>query len=122
MKIYSFEKLDVWILSKELVVSIYTITKHFPRDEQFGLTNQLRRAALSISSNIAEGSGRTSRKDFAHFLQMAYSSTLEVLQQLIIAEELKYIEHTVLQEHRMKINEITLKLASLRKQILKTGE
>lgn len=122
MKIYSFEKLDVWILSKELVVSIYTITKHFPRDEQFGRTNQLRRAALSISSNIAEGSGRTSRKDFAHFLQMAYSSTLEVLQQLIIAEELKYIEHTVLQEHRMKINEITLKLASLRKQILKTGE
>lgn len=71
---YPFEKLDVWQLSKKPVVKIYTITKSFPPDEKFGLVNQRRGAAVSISFNIAEGSGRTTSKNQAYFYNMAYSS------------------------------------------------
>lgn len=118
MKEYGFEKLEVWVASKALTVKIYKITSKFPKEEQFGLIGQLRRAALSIGSNIAEGSGRTSKKDFAHFLQIAYSSNLEVLQQLIIAQELKYISPNELESMRETIDLISMKLGALRKSLL----
>ena len=76
---FRFEKLDVWQKSVEFADRVYAVTKSFPSDERFGLTSQMRRAAVSISSNIAEGSGGSSDKDFAHFLEIAYgSSTLSV--------------------------------------------
>lgn len=86
-----FSQLTVWQLSKDLCVYIYTVTKVFPREEQFGLCHQLRRAAISISSNIAEGYGRRQCADKAHFYQIAKGSTDEVECQLRISFELQMI-------------------------------
>ena len=88
---FSFENLEVWQLSRKLVSKIYSLTKSWPASEKFGLTNQIRRAVISISSNLAEGTSRKSSKDQAHFTQMAYSSLMEVTNQLILARDLKYI-------------------------------
>lgn len=77
MYVYPFEKLVVWQLSKKLVVRIYGLTKEFPAQEKFGMVSQMRRAAVSICSNIAEGSGRFTAKDQSHFYSMAYSSLME---------------------------------------------
>ena len=97
MYIYSFEKLEVWNVSKEFTKSIYKLTSTFPDSERFGLVSQLRRASVSICSNIAEGSARKSFKDKAHFTTMAFSSTVEVLNQLILSFELDFIkEKTIL--------------------------
>lgn len=76
---YSFEKLQVWQLAKSFTVSIYKMTEKFPEIEKFGLTGQLRRASVSICSNIAEGNSRISKKERAYFFQIAFSSTMEVL-------------------------------------------
>ncbi|WGK63984.1 four helix bundle protein [Croceiramulus getboli] len=76
---FSFEKLEVWSDAKDLVKQIYTQTKKFPDDEKFSLTSQLRRAAVSVGSNLAEGTSRRSKKDQAHFSNLAYSSLMEVL-------------------------------------------
>ncbi|AJR04089.1 four helix bundle protein [Siansivirga zeaxanthinifaciens] len=112
---FSFEKLNVWIDSKELVKSIYLITKEFPSEEKFGLTNQLRRASISISSNLAEGTSRISNKDQAHFSTMAFSSLMEVLNQIIISYELKLIDETNYKNIRTEIEKIANKLNALRK-------
>ena len=112
---FSFEKLNVWIDSKELVKSIYLITKEFPSEEKFGLTNQLRRASISISSNLAEGTSRISNKDQAHFSTMAFSSLMEVLNQIIISYELKFIDETNYLNIRTEIEKIASKLNALRK-------
>lgn len=116
---FSFEKLDVWIESKELTKSIYNLTLSFPDSEKFGLVSQLRRASVSICSNIAEGTSRISDKDKAHFISMSYSSTMEVLNQLILSYELEYINETNYSNCRNQINSITNKLNSLRNYILK---
>jgi len=116
---FSFEKLDVWIESKELTKSIYNLTLSFPDSEKFGLVSQLRRASVSICSNIAEGTSRISDKDKAHFISISYSSTMEVLNQLILSYELEYINETNYSNCRNQINSITNKLNSLRNYILK---
>ena len=87
----TFRNLNVYIKSKELVKQIYELLKKFPREEQFALSDQLRRAVISIPSNIAEGSGRNSQKDQAHFYSIAYGSLMEILAQLDIACDLGYI-------------------------------
>jgi len=84
---YSFEKLNVWVDSKELIKIIYNIIKSFPDEEKFGLTNQLRRASISVASNLAEGTSRNTNKDMAHFTMLSFSSLMEVLNQIIIAHE-----------------------------------
>jgi four helix bundle protein len=71
---YSFEKLDVWAESKDFAILMYKITNSFPVDEKFGMVSQLRRASISISSNIAEGTSRNTNRDKAHFMTIAYSS------------------------------------------------
>ena len=78
----TFRNLNVYIKSKELVKQIYELLKKFPREEQYALSDQLRRAVISIPSNIAEGSGRNSQKDQAHFYNIAYGSLMEVFSQL----------------------------------------
>jgi len=88
---YSFEKLVVWQKARDFVSFIYEITKSFPKEEKFGLTDQIRRAAVSITANIAEGSSRTSKKDQAHFTQLSYSSLMEVLSHFYIALDISYI-------------------------------
>lgn len=91
MYTYSFEKLQVWVEAKDFAKTIYKVTSLFSDTEKFGLTSQLRRASVSIASNIAEGSARNTYKDKAHFTTMAFSSSVEVLNQLIIAFEIGLI-------------------------------
>jgi len=109
MYTYSFEKLEVWNESKEFTKSIYTLTSTFPDSEKFGLVSQLRRASVSICSNIAEGSARKSFKDKAHFTTMAFSSTVEVLNQLILSFELHIIKESDYLKLRQDIESVTNK-------------
>jgi len=90
--INSFEDLTVWQESQLFAVNIYKITKTFPKEEIFAITSQLRRAASSISANIAEGFGRASKNDKLHFYTMAYGSLLEVKNFLYLSEKLGYLQ------------------------------
>ncbi len=89
--IRSFKDLDAWKLGHELVLDVYKHTKAFPKDEFFGLTNQMRRAAVSVTSNIAEGYGRNTAKDKAHFYVISKGSLLEIQNQLQVAHDLGYV-------------------------------
>lgn len=123
MYIFSFEKLEVWIESKEFTKQIYAITSKFPDTEKFGLISQIRRASISIASNIAEGSARKSFKDKAHFSTIAFGSAVEVLNQLIISFELDFISETDYLESRRMLESITNKINALRNyQIEKSAE
>lgn len=82
---FGFEKLEVWQRSIAFADTVYSLTRDFPSDERFGLTNQMRRAAVSISSNLAEGSARLSRKDFARFVEIASGSLHEVVSQSFVS-------------------------------------
>ncbi len=115
MYIYSFEKLQVWNEAKEFTKEIYKITSHFPGSEKFELTSQLRRASVSICSNIAEGSARKTDKDKAHFTTISFSSAVEILNQLIIAKELSFLSEDDYLTCRFQIESITNKLNALRK-------
>ena len=88
---HSYQDLRVWQKSIEFVTDIYKSTQHFPKTEMYGLVTQLRRAAVSVSSNIAEGQGRTTKKDFHRFLGQARGSLLEIETQLIVSANLGYI-------------------------------
>ncbi|MFZ1535454.1 MAG: four helix bundle protein [Chitinophagaceae bacterium] len=112
--IYSFEKLNAWKESRIWVTWVYKVTADFPVDEKFGLISQLRRAAVSVVSNLAEGSARKSAKDQAHFYQMAYSSLIEVLNQLIISNDLLFLDNDKLSEGRILIENLTSKVTALR--------
>jgi len=116
--IFSFEKLNVWVDSKELVKLIYVMTSKFPDEEKFGLTSQLRRASISISSNLAEGTSRNSVKDKAHFTTVAFSSLMEVLNQIILAKELNFLSEDDYNLLRESIEKVANKLNALRKSQL----
>lgn len=88
-----FRNLQVWERSHKFTLDIYSATKVFPKEELFGLTSQVRRAAASIPTNIAEGCGRGSDADFSRFLQVAFGSACEVEYQLQLAKDLKYIDN-----------------------------
>ncbi len=88
MKVESYKNLIVWQRAIALVVAVYKLTNHFPKEETYGLTSQIKRSAISIPSNIAEGSRRGSKKDFRHFLLMAFGSGAELETQLEIAKRL----------------------------------
>jgi len=110
----SFEKLEVWKEAKKLTIIIYRLTKKFSDEEKFGLCSQLRRASVSIASNIAEGSARKTNKDKAHFTTMAFSSAVEVLNQIIITHELGFISIEDYTQLRKNVESITNKLNALR--------
>ncbi|WP_413999177.1 four helix bundle protein [Flavobacterium sp. W1B] len=114
MYTYSFEKLEVWNEAKEFAKLIYALTAIFPDSEKFGLVSQLRRASVSICSNIAEGSARNSYKDKAHFTTMAFGSTVEALNQLILSYELNFISENDYLKLRIAIESVTNKLNGLR--------
>lgn len=97
-KIRSFTDLNAWKEGHKLVLMIYEITKKFSKEEMFGLTNQLRRAAVSITSNIAEGFSRQSYKEKAHFYSTSLGSTTEVQNQILIAKDVKYINNNEFQK------------------------
>lgn len=112
--IFAFETMDVYKLSKDLVMRVYKITRTFPAEERYALASQLRRAAISVPSNLAEGSGRTGRKDQAHFTQLAYSSLMEVLCQLDLSQNLGFISQEALDSERRAIMQIARMLSRLR--------
>jgi len=87
----SYKDLIAWRRAMDLVTEIYRVTRTFPREEMYGLTNQLRRAAVSVPSNIAEGQARFSKKEFHHFLSHARGSLVEIETQITIAENLEYL-------------------------------
>ena len=87
MKEFSFEKLDVWKHAKDFVVKIYQLTEVYPNDEKFGLISQIRRASLSVTNNISEGTSRWSSKEKIRFIEIAFSSLMEVLNCFIISKE-----------------------------------
>ena len=94
-KIKSFKDLNVWSYGHDLVLEIYKMTKSFPSDEQFGLTNQMRRCAVSITSNIAEGFSRQSYKDKNQFYSISQGSLTELQNQLLIAKDIGYITQKI---------------------------
>src|SRR5688572_30420542 len=91
---FSFERLAVWGKAIDFADRMYVVTRSFPKEEIYGLSSQLRRASVSISSNIAEGSGRHSRRDFRRFVEIGYGSLLETVSQLVIAKNQGYIDET----------------------------
>ena len=115
MKIYSFEKLEGWQNARKLAVWTYAVTRNFPPDEKFGMILQMRRASISVASNIAEGTSRITPKDRSHFSTIAYSSTIELLNDLIVALDLSFITNDLYLEGRILSEKQTLLLAGLRK-------
>lgn len=116
---FSFEKLDVWQKAREYVVFIYQITTKFPDSEKFGITSQIRRAAISITSNIAEGSSRSSLKEQIRFTEIAYGSALETFCQLILSMDLGFILINDFQIANERLKEITNKLNALKNSQVK---
>lgn len=96
---YSFEKLNVWQEAKKLVVEVYHLLDSFPKFEKYALSDQIRRAIVSVPSNIAEGSGRKSIKEQIHFLEISYGSLMETYNQLLIAIDLGYITEKKCRSH-----------------------
>jgi four helix bundle protein len=99
----SYTDLDAWKLGRELVTDVYTITSMFPKEEIFGLTSQMRRSAVSIPSNIAEGIGRNHAKDTLQFLHIARGSSYELETQLYLSFDIKYLESQKLEQLQIKI-------------------
>lgn len=104
---FSFEKLEVWQSSISFAKLVYEITNKFPVEEKFGLTSQIKRAAISISSNIAEGSAKKSLRDQARYTEIAFASLLEVLNQFILAFELSFITESDLSIIRSEMESLS---------------
>jgi len=117
---HSFEKLNVWQDSMDLVELIYKIVKQFPSDEKFGLVSQMKRCSVSISSNLAEGTSRSTNKDKAYFSTIAFSSTMELLCQVEICKRLGFINEEEHLNIRNNILKVSNKINSLRKSQLNT--
>ena len=115
MYAFNFEKLEAWNKSRHLTKKIYQTTKSFPNDEKYGIIGQIRRAVISVCSNLAEGSSRRTRKDQYHFYNIAFSSLMETLNQLIICNDLEYLDNNILKEFRGDIHTISLMINNLTK-------
>lgn len=120
MYLFYFEKLEVWQKSVDLSTDIYSLSSTFPQEEKFGITNQIRRASTSISANLAEGASRIKKEDKARFINQAYSSCMEVLNFIIIARKLSYIDEITYLEVREKIEYVSNQLNSFYK-VVKNG-
>ena len=118
MYTFSFEKLKVWQEAINFSLSIYEQTKNFPIEEKYGITSQLKRASNSISANIAEGTARITNKYKAHFSTIAFSSTMEVLNHIILCNKLGFLSDEIYTSLREKIYKISNMLNALRKSQL----
>ena len=114
---HHFKELNVWQKSIQLATDIYDLTSNYPNQETYGLTSQIRRCTISISSNIAEGAGRFSKKEFRHFLNIAYGSSFELETQLIISKNLKYVDDDSFETLNNKITDVQKMLYKLIKSI-----
>ena len=113
MKVQNFRELRVWQHAIDLAFQVYQVTAKFPKDEIYGLTSQLRRAAVSIPSNLAEGAERKSKKEFLYFISNAQRSLAEVETQIIIAQRLEYISSALAAEIFESITSLTKQLHAL---------
>lgn len=114
---FNFEKLEVWHRAIEFADLVYTLTRAFPGDERFGLTNQMRRAAVSVSSNIAEGTSRISKADFARFLEIATGSVFEVVSQAFVSKRQGFLSETEFNTLYSAADEQSRMLSGLRKSL-----
>ncbi len=112
-----FHQLKVWGKSHQLALAIYKATKEFPKEELYGLTSQIRRASMSIPTNVAEGCGRYTDADFARFLQMAMGSACETEYQLILARDLEFLCQDEYERLHNDVEEVKRMLASLLKTL-----
>ena len=113
----NFDKLLVWQRAHSLVLKIYEVTNSFPKEEIWGLTSQIRRAAVSVPSNIVEGKARGSRKDFKRFLLVARGSLEEVKYQSLLAKELKYMNEEQYEEITVMIEDVGRLLGGMIKRV-----
>ncbi len=114
---HNFREMIVWQKSRDLVKDVYTITATYPQSEMYGLTNQMRRASVSIPSNIAEGSGHKSAKEFKRYLEIANSSSLELETQFYLSYDLSFISDDDLKVFINKIHEIQKMIFSFDKTL-----
>jgi four helix bundle protein len=114
---FNFEKLDVWQRAVDLAAFIYDVTGKFPSDEKFGIVSQMRRAAVSVSSNIAEGSSRSSRQDFSRFVELAVGSLYELVSQGFIARTQGFLDEQVFQKLYSDSEELIRMLSGLRNHL-----
>ncbi|MCJ8288745.1 MAG: four helix bundle protein [Crocinitomicaceae bacterium] len=114
---HQFKKLEIWKRSQDFCVNIYALTGDFPKSEMFGLQSQIRRSAVSIPSNIAEGTSRNSNKEFNRFLEIALGSAYELETQLIIANRLNYIEKCTFDEASEELNSVIQMTMKFRSRI-----
>lgn len=115
---HQFKKLEFWKRSRVFCSLVYEATNEYPKEERFGLTNQLRRATVSIASNIAEGAAKTSKKDFNRFLEIALGSAYEVETQLLISKDLDFISESMFSELNGNLEIIIKQIRSFKKLLL----
>lgn len=114
---FRFEKLEVWQEARKINRVVYHLTKKFPRDEMFAMTSQIRRAAVSISSNIAEGSGRNSDKDFAHFLEQSYASLMELASTFFLSLDEGYLSEGEIDPLFDEMERLAKRIAALNRSL-----
>jgi four helix bundle protein len=114
---FNFEKLETWHDAIAFADLVYQLTRKFPAEERFGLTNQMRRAAVSISSNIAEGCSRSSRTDYARFVEIATGSVFKVVSQATIGRNQDFLSHTSYQQLYQAAEKQSRMLSGLRKSL-----
>ena len=117
-RMFNFEKLEVWQKAIDFADLVYGVSRAFPNDERFGLTNQMRRAAVSISSNLAEGTSRNSKVDFARFVEIATGSLFEVVSQSMISKRQHFLSEADHQRLYTAAEEQSRMLSGLRKSLL----
>ncbi|MGH7201294.1 MAG: four helix bundle protein [Planctomycetaceae bacterium] len=115
---FRFEKLDVWKKAIEFADRVYHVTRTFPPDERYGLISQMRRASISISSNIAEGTGRSSDHDYARFLQIGYGSMMETVSQMFIARRQSFLSDSDFDDLYSRADELARMLSGLRNSLV----
>lgn len=116
---FGCEKLDVWQKAIELSDQTYALTRAFPSDERFGLTSQMRRSAVSVASNIAEGSGRTSNNEFIRFIEISYSSLMELVTQSTISARQGFLNAEAKNDIYDRAEQIAKMLSGLKSSLLK---
>jgi four helix bundle protein len=121
-KEFPFQKLEVWHDAKELSLIIYQITRSISSNEKFGLISQMRRAAISVPANLAEGSSRITKKEQARFTEIAFGSLMELANLLIIAQELKFVDSKAIDPILDNIKMLGKRLSSLRNSQFKAND
>jgi four helix bundle protein len=112
-----FKELVVWQKTIDLCEDVYLLTNHFPTEEKFGLTSQIKRCVVSVASNIAEGAGRNSKNEFKHFLSIALGSSYELETQLILSNRFNYFNNKKLEEVLAKLDEVQKMIIGLQKSL-----